>query len=148
MKSDYPFVLPYLEVLNRLMEVSNMLKKIVMWNAWHNIGVWVVLKFAEYLKKLADTNEVMNSYDKIKRIWEWFEEIRKVLRVSREFSEKEQNNLPTTANEIEPKFWEIILKIREEGWKLGGDFIEISKRICENCLSHLDELFVKVNDQV
>ena len=29
-KSDYPFALPYLEVMNRLMEVLDMLKKIVM----------------------------------------------------------------------------------------------------------------------
>ncbi len=48
-KSDYPFVLPYLEVMNRLIEVLDMLKKIVMWNAWHNIGVKVVLKFEGYL---------------------------------------------------------------------------------------------------
>ncbi len=44
-KSDYPFVLPYLEVMDRLMEVFKMLKKIVMWNAWHNLGISVVLKF-------------------------------------------------------------------------------------------------------
>lgn len=146
-KSDYPFTLPYFEILNRLIEVSKMLKKIVMWNAWHNKGLWVVLKFMEYLKKLADTKEVMSSYNKIKCIWKWFEEIRKVLRVSREFSGKEQNNLPTEANEIKPKFKETILKIRKEGWKLGGEFTEISKKICGNCESHLDELFVKVIDK-
>ncbi len=35
-KSDYPFVLPYLEVMNRLMEVLGMLKKIVMWTSLLN----------------------------------------------------------------------------------------------------------------
>jgi hypothetical protein len=146
-KSDYPFALPYIEVLNRLMEVLDMLKKIVMWNAWHNKGLVLVLKFEEYLKKLAETQEVMNSYKKIKLIWKWFEEIRKVLRMSREFSGKEQNNFPTNANEIKPKFIETILKIREDGWKLGGEFTEISKKICDNCQGHLDELFVKVIDK-
>jgi hypothetical protein len=146
-KSDYPFNLPYFEVFNRMMEVSGMLKKIVMWNACHNKGLWMVLKLDEYLKTLAKTPELMISYHKIKHIWKWFDEIRKVLRVSREFSGKEQNNLPTRANEIEPKFWESVSKIREEGRKLGGEFIEISKKLCDNCKNHLDELFVKVVDK-
>jgi hypothetical protein len=35
-KSDYPFVLPYLEVKNRIVEILEMFRKIVMWNSWHN----------------------------------------------------------------------------------------------------------------
>jgi len=145
-KSDYPFVLPYLEVINRLMEVLDMLKKIVMWNAWHNIGVKVVLKFEDYLKKLTETMEVKALHSKIKVIWGWFEEIRRVLRVSREFSKNEQDVLPTKANEMEPEFNDTIVKIREEGWKLGGEYVEISKRILQNCRNHKDELFVKVKN--
>ena len=38
-RSDYPFVLPYLEVMNRVMEITDMTRKIVMWNARHNFGV-------------------------------------------------------------------------------------------------------------
>lgn len=145
-KSDYPFVLPYLEVMNRIMEVLGMLKKIVMWNAWHNIGVKVVLKFEGYLKKLAETMEVKALHSKIKVIWEWFEEIRKVLRVSREFSTNEQNVLPTKTNEIEPEFNKVLMNIREEGQKLRVEYVEISKKILKNCHNHMDELFVKVKD--
>lgn len=145
-KSDYPFVLPYLEVINRVIEILEMLKKIVMWNARHNIGVKVVLKFEEYLKKLTETIEIKVCYSKIKQIQGWFEEIRKVLRVSREFSEKEQNSLPTKVKELEPKFSDIIIKIRDEGRKLGGEYIEISKKIFQNCYDHMDELFVEVKD--
>jgi len=43
-RSDYPFVLPYLEVMNRVMKVMDMTRKIVMWNARHNFGDSVVLK--------------------------------------------------------------------------------------------------------
>lgn len=143
-KSDYPFVLPYLEVMNRLVEVLGMLRTIVMWNAWHNKKIGFVLKFNKYLKKMVDTNEVMMWYKKIQCIWNWFEEIRKVLRVSRELSEKEQNNSPTMANEMDQKLKKTILKIRDEGRKLGGDFIAISEKIFENCQNHMDELFVKV----
>jgi hypothetical protein len=73
-KSDYPFNLPYFEVFNRLMEVSEMLKKIVMWNAWHNKVSWVVLKLDEYLKTLIKSSEVMILSNKIKHIRLWFEE--------------------------------------------------------------------------
>jgi len=146
-KSDYPFNLPYFEVFNRLMEVSEMLKKIVMWNAWHNKVSWVVLKLDEYLKTLIKSSEVMILSNKIMHMRLWFEEIRKVLRVSREFSGKEQNILPTKTSEIEPKFWETVSKIREEGRKLGGEFIEIAEKIGDKCVSYLDELFVKVVDK-
>jgi Asp-tRNA(Asn)/Glu-tRNA(Gln) amidotransferase C subunit len=145
-KSDYPFVLPYLEVMNRLIEVLDMLKKIVMWNAWHNIGVKVVLKFEGYLKKLTETMEVKALHSKIKVIWGWFEEIRKVLRVSREFSTNEQDISPTKANEMEPEFNDMLMKIRDEGRKLGDEYVGISKRILQNCYDHMDELFVKVKD--
>ncbi len=37
-----------------------------------------------------------------------------------------------------------ILKIRDEGRKLGGEYIAISEKICENCENHMEELFVKV----
>jgi len=145
-KSDYPFVLPYLEVINRIIEVLEMLKKIVMWNARRNIGVKVVLKFEKYSKKLTETMEIKACHSKIKQIQVWYEEIRKVLRVSREFSDKEQNVIPTKVNEMEPKFCNTIIKIRNEGQKLGGEYVEISKKIFQNCHDHMDELFVEVKD--
>lgn len=145
-KSDYPFVLPYLEVIDRVIEVLEMLKKIVMWNARNNICVKTVLKLEDYLKKLADTVEIKAWHSKMKLIHEWFEEIRKVLRVSREFSDKEQNVSPTKVNEIEPKFYDTIIKIRDEGRKLGAEYVDISKQIFQKCYDHMDELFVEVKD--
>jgi len=143
-KSDYPFILPYLEIMNRSVEILEMFKKIVMWNAWHNKKIDFVLKFNEYLKKMVATNEVEMWYKKIQCIWKWFEEIRKVLRVSRELSEKGQINSPTMANENDLEFKKTILKIRDEGRKLGGEFTMISEKIFENCENHMEELFVKV----
>jgi hypothetical protein len=125
-------------------EILEMFRKIVMWNSWHNKKIGFVLKFNDYLKKMVATNEVQMWYKKIQCIWKWFEEIRKVLRVSRELSEKGQMNSPTTANENDEELKDTILKIRDEGMKLGGDYIAISKKICENCENHMEELFVKV----
>ncbi len=90
--------------------------------------------------------EIKVWHSRIKLIQEWFEEIRKVLRVSREFSDKEQNVLPTKVNEIEPKFYDTIIKIRNEGRKFGGEYVDISKKIFQNCYDHMDELFVEVKD--
>jgi hypothetical protein len=143
-KSDYPFVLPYLELMNRIVEILEMFRKIVMWNSWHNKKIDFVLKFNDYLKKMVTTEEVQMWYKKIQCIWKWFEEIRKVLRVGRELSEKGQMNSPTTANENNEELKKILLIIRNEGMKLGGDYIAISKKICENCENHMEELFVKV----
>jgi hypothetical protein len=143
-KSDYPFVLPYLEVMNRSVEILEMFRKIVMWNAWHDKKIGFVLKFNEYLKNMININEVQIWYQKIQCSWKWFEEIRKVLRVSRELSLKGQINSPTMANEMNQELKKTILKIRDEGRKLGGEYIAISEKIYDNCQNHMDELFVKV----
>jgi hypothetical protein len=146
-RSDYPFVLPYLEVMNRVIEVMGMARKIVMWNAIHNFGVSVVLKFDAYLKKLVDDEDVKSYFTMVGHIWRWFEEIRCVLRVSREFSGKEQNNRPTDAVKLKRDTVEAMKKIRGEGRKIGGDLEKVSEKIYENCQSHMDELFVKVVDE-
>ena len=145
-KSDYPFVLPYLEVINRIIEVLKILKKIVMWNAKHNIGVNVVLKFEKYLKKLTEIMEIKVCCNKINHIRLWFEEVRKELQVGPEFSDKEQNFIPTKVNEMKQKFYDTIVKIRDQGHRSGGEYVEISKKIFQNCHDHMDELFVKVKD--
>jgi hypothetical protein len=125
-------------------QILEMFRKIVMWNSWHNKKIDFVLKFNDYLKKMVTTDEVQMWYKKIQCIWKWFEEIRKVLRVGRELSEKGLMNSPTTANENDEELKKTIWKIRYEGMKLGGDYIAISKKICENCINHMEELFVKV----
>jgi len=64
--------------------------------------------------------------------------------VSREFSGKEQNNLPTDAHKLKERIIEAITKIRDEGRKIGGNLATVSDKIYDNCQSHMDELFVKV----
>jgi hypothetical protein len=95
-------------IMNRIVEILEMFRKIVMWNSWHNKKINFVLKFNDYLKKMVATNEVQMWYKKIQCIWKWFEEIRKVLRVSRELSEKGQMNSPTMANENDQELKKMI----------------------------------------
>src|SRR3989304_6332395 len=47
---------------------------------------------------------------------------------------------------MEPEFNNLLMKIRDQGRKIGGEYEEISKRIFQNCHDHMDELFVKVKD--
>src|SRR3989337_3216433 len=47
---------------------------------------------------------------------------------------------------MEQKFYDMIIKIRDQGQRSGGEYVEISKKIFQNCHDHMDELFVKVKD--
>ena len=67
-----------------------------------------------------------------------------MLRASREFSGKEQNNQPTDSAKLKRDTIEAMKKIREEGRKIGGDLEKVSEKIYENCQSHMDELFIEV----
>jgi len=114
-----------------------------MWNARHNLGVSVVLKFDAYLKKMVDDKDVKSYFTTVGHICKWFEEIRCVLRVSREFRGREQNNQPTNAAKLKKDIFGAMKKIRAEGRKVGCDLEKVSDKIYENCQSHMDELFMK-----
>lgn len=94
--------------------------------------------------KFHSDKDVKSYFTTVGHIWGWFEEIRCVLRVSREFSGKEQNNLPKDAAKLKRNTIEAMMKIRGEGRKIGGDLDMVSEKIYENCQSQMDELFVKV----
>jgi hypothetical protein len=102
------------------------------------------LKFDAYLNKLDDDKDVKLYFTTIGHIWGWFEEIRKVLRVSREFSGKEQNNIATDADKLKKNTILVMMKIRGEGRKIGANLKFVSEKKYENCQSHMDELFVKI----
>ena len=67
-----------------------------------------------------------------------------MLRVSREFSGKEQNNRPTDGAKLKRDTIGVMKEIRGEGRKFGGELEKVSKKIYENCQNHMYELFVEV----
>lgn len=146
-KSGYPFVLPYLEILHRAFEVKSMLRRIVMWNAAHNFGVHITLDFTEKLRKLVDRSDVKTRYHQIKRVWVWFEKVRTVLRVSRDLSGKEQNTIPTSAEDMKTRLKQVLKKIENESCGLDDEFQKVSEKIRKICQDHMEELFVKVKDK-
>jgi len=64
--SGYPFLLPYFEIMNRVLEITGLIKRIVRWNAKHNLAVLAVLDLSEKLTELtaAHAKEVKELLEK------------------------------------------------------------------------------------
>lgn len=146
-RSGFPFVLPYFEVMNRVREVRAMARRIVRWNASHNLAVGAVLDFSSKLEKLAETSDIRTQHLRIKKIWRWFERVRKVLGVSRHLSKNGQKVDPSNAKDIERKLKKALAKIEREGREMGGELQDVSEEIAENCRQHWGELIVEVKDR-
>ncbi|KAF5434111.1 Transposase [Candidatus Methanophagaceae archaeon] len=58
--SNYPFVLPYLEIMNRILEVKNMNKRIREWNTSHNLNICEIIEFSKKLDALT-SNVIVNT---------------------------------------------------------------------------------------
>jgi hypothetical protein len=50
--SNYPFVLPYLEIMNRILEMKNMNIRILEWNTSHNLDICIITDFSKKLDAL------------------------------------------------------------------------------------------------
>ena len=92
--SKFPFVLPYFEVIKRCMEIKDMLKSIIRWNALHMKLVKPVSDLYTAVMEITDDPIVLEKYRIIVRTWSWFEGVRMALRVSREMSSGESGKDP------------------------------------------------------
>ncbi|MEW5761272.1 MAG: hypothetical protein AB1779_10965 [Candidatus Thermoplasmatota archaeon] len=63
-------------------------------------------------------------------------------------SEKELNNVPTSAHELRKGLEKVLKDIRTGGRNHGDEFEKISKKICEYSEGHMEELFASVKDRV
>lgn len=144
--SGFPFTLPYFEVMNRILEVKSMAKKIVHWNVTHNLLVDEVINFLGEIEKLTERADVKMHYLQIKKIWNWFEEVRKVLRVSRHLSKNGQKSEPSNAKDIKMELEKVLNKIKVEGKELDKELKSVAEKIVRNCELHLEELIVEVKD--
>ena len=50
--SNYPFIIPYLEIMNRILEVKNMNRRILEWNASHNLDIFEIVEFSVVVKSI------------------------------------------------------------------------------------------------
>jgi len=145
--SGYPFVLPYFEIMNRALETSGLIRRIVRWNAKHNLAVRAVLDLSEKLKGLTATHELQMQYYHITRIYGWFEDVRKDLGVSRHLSGNGQKAKPTDAKEVKERLKKTLTRIETEGREMGGDLQAAAGKIVGEIRGHWDELIVEVKDK-
>ena len=144
--SGFPFVLPYYEIMNRVLEIKNLLKKIIDWNAEQNLAVNAILELYESIEKLIQIGEIKTHYFRLGIIWNWFEDVRKILEVSRHLKDDGQKNEPKSAVELRNSLQELIIKIKKETDGNDKKLIEVSEIIIGECREHWEELTGEIKD--
>ena len=144
--SNYPFTLPYLDIMNRINNIQYMTKKIITWNNKYKMVVKEINKLSKQLDKIIGDKDISSKLLLIQTTWDWFEKIRKVLRVERNLSKNESNDKLTDAKQIRRKINATLRKIKKEGTSQGEEFLKVAKQITNNCKKHSKELFVEVKD--
>ena len=141
--SKFPFVLPYFEVMKRCMEIEDMLESIIRWNASHLIIVKSVTDLYSAVRGITHEQEVLEKYRIVVRVWEWFESIRKALKVSREMNSRELKEPPDIwiiGKDLNKALTDII----SEGEFAGGELRRISSIFRERVEEHREELLSPV----
>ena len=118
--SNYPFVLPYLEIMNRILEVKNMNRRILEWNTSHNLDIFEIVEFSKKLDAITGNADVNTKYTNIKEIWSWFEMVRTTLRVGRHLSQNGCETAPTNAQKMKDDMVATLADIDREGENRGG----------------------------
>jgi len=141
--SKFPFVLPYFEVMKRCMEIEDMLESIIRWNASHMMIVKPVMDLYSAVRGITHEPDVLEKYRIIVRVWEWFENVRKALGVSREMNSKEMKEIPDIET-IGIELNRALSAIMEEGESTGGELMRISKIFNRRIEDHRKELLSPV----
>jgi len=144
--SNYPFVLPYLEIMNRILEIKNMNRRILEWNTSHNLDICEITEFSKKLDALTSNTIVNTQYANIKKIWSWFEKVRTTLKVGRHLSQNGSETAPTKAQKMKEDMETTLTEIDKEGEASGGELLQAARQITKNCRQHANELFVEVKD--
>nr|QNO50941.1 hypothetical protein BBGANOMO_00015 [Methanosarcinales archaeon ANME-1 ERB6] len=144
--SNYPFVLPYLEIMNRILEIKNMNRRILEWNMSHNLDICEITEFSKNLDALTSNTIVNIQYANIKKIWSWFEKVRTTLKVGRHLSQNGSDTVPTNAQKMKEDMETTLTDIDKEGEASGGELLQAARQITKNCRQHANELFVEVKD--
>ncbi|MHB8395606.1 MAG: hypothetical protein ACYDAZ_00150 [Thermoplasmataceae archaeon] len=141
--SKFPFVLPYFEVMKRCMEIEDMLKSVIRWNASHLMTVNPVIDLYSTVREITHEPDVLEKYRIIVRIWEWFENVRKALRVSRELNSREAKEA-TDIGIIGRDLNRALSGIMKEGEFTGGELWRISRIFRKRIEDHRSELLSPV----
>jgi len=145
--SNYPFVLPYLVIMDRISEIKPLNRRIFEWNLSHKINCQEIIEFSDKLEALTSNADINAQYANTKKIWSWFEKIRGILRTGRHLSQKEHEmTVSSNAQKMKEDLMVALSDIDTEGVASGGDVFQAAKQMTNNCREHADELFVEVRN--
>ena len=142
--SKFPFVLPYFQILERCMEIEDMLKSIMRWNALHMKIVKPVMNLHSALMGITHDPVVLEKYRIIVRTWSWFEKIRNALRVSREMSSGESGKDPVNIEAMGKELNIALSAIRKEAEFTRGELERIYRIFSNRIEKHRAELLSPV----
>ncbi len=141
--SKFPFALPYIDVVGRSIEIMHLAKRIVKWNILHNTFCTPLMKLLEKLTILTENEDVNTGYHVFQKMWEWFELVRKTLRVCREMNSAASQE-PVAADQTRKDLVSVINEIAYQGTK-SGSYLERKSMVIKNRVeAHLDELTAPV----
>jgi hypothetical protein len=145
--SNYPFVLPYLEIMDRISVVKRLNSRIYEWNLSHNLDCQEIIEFSDKLEAITSCANVNVQYANIKKIWSWFEKVRTILRVGRHLSQNGcETKTPSNAQKMKEDLMTALSDIENESAARGKKLSQAAKQMTKNCRKHADELFVEVID--
>lgn len=145
--SNYPFVLPYLEIMDRISAVKRLNSRISEWNLSHNLDCQEIIEFSDELESITSCAKVNVQYANIKKIWSWFEKVRTILRVGRHLSQNGcETTAPSNAQKMKEDLMAALSDIDNESATSGKKLSQAAKQMTNNCRKHADELFVEVKD--
>ena len=141
--SKFPMTLPYVDVMDRCMEISTLVRKIISWNMFHNHCVSSIMKLDSSIHKLSK-RDVLKLYHMLRRTRSWFESIREALGVSRELSSHASSDKTADAGTVAKDADRAVEKILKEGSSLGDELKRISLIFENRVNAHYDELFSQI----
>ena len=143
--SGFPMTLPYVDVMDRCMEVGRLVRKIISWNMFHNLTVPGIMDIDSAIKDIcARGTEQRKLYHVLRRIRSWFELLREALGVSRELSSHSTPDKPVKAEDVARRTDDALKTIVAEGSSLSDGLKRVSLVFENRVREHYDELFGQV----
>ena len=145
--SNYPFILPYLEIMDRILEIKLFNRRILEWNLYHNLDCQEIIDFSNRLDAITCSPDVNAQYSNIKQIWVWFEKVRVILRIGRHQGQNGcETTVPINSQKMKEDLMVVLSDIENESSEYEGELFRAARQITNNCRQHADELFVEVKD--
>jgi hypothetical protein len=126
----------------RIKEISNLIKRLISWNASNNFVYKPLMELHESLKSVLEDAVVFHYFCVLEKILQWLDELRDNLRITRKNNLKDSSPIDIDIEKVLKTIKEVLQKIRMESWKLEKQYQQIASAINDAFESHWDELFV------